>query len=54
MSLTELVRRGDRTMIQFAVELEVSQFLGREYYRNDPQSRRRRVSSKRPAKRSNR
>ncbi len=36
MSLTELVRRGDRTMIQFAVELEVSQFLGREYYRNDP------------------
>jgi len=36
MSLTDLVRHGARTMIQYAVELEVGQFLGREYYRNDP------------------
>jgi len=36
MSLTDLVRHGARTKIQYAVELEVSQFLGREYYRNDP------------------
>jgi putative transposase len=36
MSLTDLVRHGAKTMIQYAVELEVSQFLGREYYRNAP------------------
>jgi putative transposase len=37
MTLTDLVRHGARTMIQYAVELEVGQFLGRDYYRNDPE-----------------
>lgn len=38
MTLTDLVRYGTRTMIQYAVELEVGQFLGREYYRNEPET----------------
>jgi transposase-like protein len=38
MTLTDLVRHGAKTLIQYAVELEVRQFLGREYYRNDPET----------------
>ena len=38
LTLTDLVRHGAKTMIQYAVELEVGQFLGRAYYRNAPET----------------
>jgi len=34
-SLPEVVRRGAQLMLQYAVELEMTEYLGREYYRND-------------------
>jgi putative transposase len=36
MSLSDVVRSGAQLMLQFAVEQEMSEFLGRAYYRNDP------------------
>ena len=35
LSLPEVVRRGAQLMLQYAVELEMTEYLGREYYRND-------------------
>jgi putative transposase len=36
VSLSEVVRAGAQLMLQHAVELEMSAFLGRDYYRNAP------------------
>ena len=36
LSLSEVVRAGGQLMLQHAVELEMSVFLGRDYYRNAP------------------
>ncbi len=36
LSLSEVVRAGAQLMLQHAVELEMSGFLGRDYYQNAP------------------
>ena len=38
LTLPEVVRRGAQLMLQHAVELEMTEYLGREYYRNDPEA----------------
>jgi len=40
LSLPEVVRRGAQLMLQHAVELEMTEYLGRPYYRNDPEATR--------------
>ena len=35
LALPEVIRRGAQLMLQHAVELEMTEYLGREYYRND-------------------
>ena len=35
LDLPEVIRRGAQLMLQHAVELEMAEYLGREYYRND-------------------
>jgi len=40
LTLPEVVRRGAQLMLQHAVELEMAQYLGRPYYRNDPEATR--------------
>ena len=37
LALPEIVRRGAQVMIQHAIELEMTEFLGREHYKNDPE-----------------
>jgi len=37
LGLSEMIRRGAQVMIQHAVELEMTEFLGREHYQNDPE-----------------
>ena len=38
LALPEVVRRGAQLMLQHAVELEMTEYLGREYYRNDAET----------------
>jgi len=38
LTLPEVVRRGAQLMLQHAVELEMTEYLGREYYRNDTEA----------------
>ena len=38
LTLPEVVRRGAQLMLQHAVELEMTEYLGREYYRNDAEA----------------
>jgi transposase-like protein len=38
LDLPEVVRRGAQLMLQHAVELEMTEYLGREYYRNDTEA----------------
>ena len=38
LSLPEVVQRGAQLMLQHAVELEMTEYLGRPYYRNDPEA----------------
>jgi len=35
LGLTEVVRMGAQAMLQYAVEVEMTSFLGRRYYEND-------------------
>jgi transposase-like protein len=38
LDLPEVVRRGAQLMLQHAVELEMTEYLGRKYYRNDTEA----------------
>ena len=38
LALPEVIRRGAQLMLQHAVELEMTEYLGREYYRNDAET----------------
>ena len=42
MNLSEIVRSGAQMMLQYALEREVTEALGRNYYENAPARRRRR------------
>ena len=37
LGLPEIIQRGAQVMLQHAIELEMTQFLGREHYQNDPE-----------------
>ncbi len=37
LGLSEIIQRGAQVMLQHAIELEMTQFLGREHYQNDPE-----------------
>jgi len=37
LGLSEIVRKGAQVMIQHAVEIEMTEFLGRAHYQNDPE-----------------
>ena len=38
LALPEVIRRGAQLMLQHAVELEMTEYLGREYYHNDTET----------------
>ena len=38
LALPEVIWRGAQLMLQHAVELEMTEYLGREYYRNDAET----------------
>ena len=42
MNLSEIVRSGAQMMLQYALEREVTEALGRNYYENAPATTRRR------------
>ena len=37
LQLPEVIRRGAQVMLQHAIELEMTQFLGRDHYENNPE-----------------
>ena len=43
MNLSEIVRSGAQMMLQYALEREVTEALGRGYYENAPERRRRKA-----------